>query len=407
MNKKHLKDVFAMPNAGRKKVASVLGVSDVEARILCKIRDEHETLQEFLSEELVKTNKKLEAKVQRYQDLNRILKKHSREHDRVSNALEGLVEELISELKKTTENLISIDHKTKIEETTLLVQFSDPHLNELIDMADNRYDFIVASKRMQKFANEIKLEAKLRGSKKIILAMTGDLLNSDRRIDELLSLSTNRAKASLIATKLITYLIMDLNTVADVTVTYVTGNESRIRDDWGYVDDFVSDNYDTLIFHMLRDSLGGKAGIDFIDGDPWEMVLNINGKNILISHGASIKSNTQAGIQQVIGKFAAKGVIVDYILIGHIHFANVTDVYSRSGSLAGCNTYSDRALNLITKASQLLHIITVDGDIHNKRVDLQNTVGYEGYPIQDDLDAYNAKSASKVRSSETIIRIIT
>ena len=356
--------------------------------------------------EIIKENNKAKKQTQKFRDLNRITEKSYRERNRVDNALEALNESLIYELQNYSAQIQTVCHSIVDVDNTLVVQLSDPHFNELVDIPDNKYDFIIASKRLHKYANEVKIEAQVRKSKKIVIALTGDLLNSDRRIDELLNQSTNRAKASLIAAQLLTYFITDLNSYCNVDVAYVTGNESRIKDDWGYTDEVVSDNYDVLIFNMLKMMFRGKKGIGFIEGDPWELVLNINGNNLLLSHGTAIKGDTQKGIQQVLGKYAAKGIIIDYVIIGHIHFANVTDIYTRSGSLVGCNTYSDRALNLITKASQVLHVFTVNGDIHNKRVDLQNIEGFEGYPIEDDIEAYNAKSASMCHLPETIIKIV-
>lgn len=357
-------------------------------------------------QDLVEYNVRAEKRLQKSQDLNRIKNKAFREHARVENALEALTESLIYELKSYGNKIQTVQHPLVEDDTALLVQLSDTHFNELIDLPNNRYDFIVAGKRLHKYANEIKIEARARGCKKLILALTGDLLNSDRRIDELLSMSTNRAKAALISLQLLTYFITDLNSMCNVEIAYVTGNESRIRDDYGFVDEFISDNYDVLIFNMLKMMFKGNSGITFIEGDPWELVLSINGRNILLSHGASIKGDLQKSIQQVVGKYAHKGVIINYIIIGHVHFANITDLYTRSGSLCGNNTYSDRALDLITHASQVMHMITPQGDIHNKRVDLQHVEGYAGYPIKDDIDAYNAKSASKVHTPETIIKIV-
>lgn len=356
--------------------------------------------------DVIKENVRSVKQVQKFRDLNRIKDKAYREHARVENALEELSKSLIIELRDYGSKIKTVHHSMKKVGATLLVQLSDPHFNELIDLPNNRYDFIIAGQRLHKYANEIKLEAYIRGCKKIVLALTGDMLNSDRRIDELLAMSTNRAKASLIATRLLTYFITDLNDMCNVELAYVTGNESRIRDDYGFTDEFISDNYDVLIFNMLKMVFKDNPGITFIEGDPWELVLNINGKNILLSHGASIKGDVQAKIQQIVGKYAAKGILIDYIIIGHIHFANVTDLYTRSGSLCGNNTYSDRALDLITKASQVMHMITPTGDIHNKRIDLQNVEGFVGYPVEDDIEAYNAKSASKVHRQETIIKIV-
>ena len=41
------------------------------------------------------------------------------------------------------------------------------------------------------------------------------------------------------------------------------------------------------------------------------------------------------------------------------------------------------------------------------RVELSDVTDYKGYPIQDDLDAYNAKATAKIHSGTTIIKIVT
>ena len=61
---------------------------------------------------------------------------------------------------------------------------------------------------------------------------------------------------------------------------------------------------------------------------------------------------------------------------------------------------------LTSRASQNLHIQYEDGNIDSVKVDLQNFDGYEGYPIQKQLEEYNAKSASKMWGNEVIIKIV-
>ncbi|KKK51450.1 hypothetical protein LCGC14_3114790, partial [marine sediment metagenome] len=134
-------------------------------------------------------------------------------------------------------------------------------------------------------------------------------------------------------------------------------------------------------------------------------VINVNNSNILITHGTGIKEG-QSAMQQVFGKYAAKGILLDYAIFGHIHFTNITDIYSRSGSLIGNNVYSDRVLNLITKASQVVHIVEVDGTINSLKVGLQYASDYEGYDIQDDLEAYNSKLADNTKQRTTIVKVV-
>ena len=46
--------------------------------------------------------------------------------------------------------------------------------------------------------------------------------------------------------------ILDLNQIANISIACVTGNESRVNDELGWVDIVASDNYDFTIFEMLR-----------------------------------------------------------------------------------------------------------------------------------------------------------
>lgn len=349
---------------------------------------------------------KLEKSVQKYRDLNRINNKDKRSLYRITNTLEELNTDLIGQLEVIGKSLKVPKPNIIDKGTVAVVQISDTHFNELVDLPNNQYDFYVASKRLQKYATEVRQYCSIKNIKKIVIAITGDLINSDRRLDEKLSMSTNRTKATLLAVSLLEYFIMDIADIAPIDVAYVTGNESRVAEEYGNTDMVVTDNYDVIIFNMLRILFKGAKYINFIESNPVETVLSINGINLLMLHGTTIGGDSQKKIQQVIGKYSAKGITIDYTIFGHIHFANITDLYARSGSLVGNNAYSDYGINLVTKASQNLHFIKEDGEIQNIRIELDRTTGYEGYPIKDDINAYNAKSASKLYQRHAIIEIV-
>lgn len=358
--------------------------------------------------EIIKKTVRLAKDKQKLQDTNRIERKSFREYSRIENAVAEYNKALIEKFDEVEFNVKTTKHKDVENPAVLIVQIADPHFNELVDLPHNKYDFTIASKRLQRYAERIKKYAKTTQANKILVIMTGDLLNSDRRLDELLSMATNRAKATLIAINLLQQFILDLNTIANVEVGYVSGNESRVKEEWGWTEILATDNYDTSIFNMLQLLFKGKKGIDFINGNsPNELVLNINKNNILFLHGHSIKNDAQKTIQQICGKYSGKGIRIDYVIYGHIHFANITDLFARSGSLVGSNAYADYELNLISKASQNIHAIFEDGTIENTRIELQNTSGYEGYYIDDDLEAYNVKSLDKIsKPKETVIKVV-
>jgi len=45
------------------------------------------------------------------------------------------------------------------------------------------------------------------------------------------------------------------------------------------------------------------------------------------------------------------------MLFGHYHSCRIGDNFARGGSLSGANGYSDKFLEMSTKASQNIHII--------------------------------------------------
>jgi len=229
--------------------------------------------------------------------------------------------------------------------------------------------------------------------------MTGDMINSDRRLDELMNMATNRARASVMATILLEQFLMDLNRSFNVEVTYVSGNESRVNKEMGHSDISVSDNYDTMIYEMLRMMFRKNRGMVFYNEPIREHVVKILNKNILIIHGQTIKNgNVSTQMQKIKSKWTDHtGEKIHYVIWGHYHAAQITDLHARSGSLCGGNDYSDHGLQLSTRASQNVYIVRKDA-INAMKIDLQDVSGITGYKIEKDLEAYHVKSFEKVPS---------
>ena len=351
--------------------------------------------------EIVKYNIKLAKQKQKFQDLNRIERKAFRDDSRQENALVEYNTEIIKLLNRHSLNT-KINKKKHKTEAAIVVQLADLHLNELVEIESNKYDFNVAAKRLQKYAYKVKEYVKFHKANKVLVAITGDLINSDRRLDEKLSMATNRAKATFLGVHLLKYFILDINEVAEVQVCCVTGNESRITEYLGWVDMVASDNYDFTIFEMLRLLL---PDINFLRGDALELVVEINGKNMLVIHGHQLGKMDANQVGRVVSKYSGKGTIIDFIICGHLHETMIRDNIARSASLVGSNAYSENALNLSGTAAQNIYCFTDDGR-HDIRIDLQETDGWDGYDIKEELFAYNAKSAQKTHKKETIFKII-
>ena len=361
--------------------------------------------QEPSDPEIISHNIKLAKQTQKSLDTNRIERKAVREHLRKDNAIEELTNAFTEIVEKHQFDKVTTKHKVnKPAESMGIFQFSDAHFNELVDIPGNEYSFEVAAARCKKYVDEAKIYFNSNGIKKVLFALTGDMLNSTRRYDEILSQATNRASAMYIAVELISQMLTDLNKDYDVDVASVIGNESRVTENIHWTETGASENYDIMIFNTLKILFNKSKGINFLDGNIFEQVVDIMGQKVLLIHGHSKSLHSTSGVQKIIGKFTRQGVHVDFVIFGHIHEAYISDRFARSASLAGDNSYSSQSLQLAGRASQNIHIISKES-INSIKIDLQNTEDIEGYDITYALEQYNAKSWGKAHQETKIITI--
>lgn len=367
-----------------------------------------------LDYETIEENVKLAKANQALADQNRIKNKAFREHARIENAVEEFSKSILHELQNHGVALSHCPRRTGAldpEAAALVVHLSDNHFNELVNLPTNRFDFEVGARRLALLARKIKTFGQAYGVQRVVVFFGGDLMNSDRRLDELLAMSTNRARATLLAVHLYKQFLMDLRADFFVDVFGVTGNESRVKDNLGWVDVVATDSYDFTIYAMLNALFNAThdKGMRFHDFQANDVVFKVHNETFLGIHGHQISAGDQKKVQAMIGKYAAKGVNITHILCGHIHSALVSDYVSRNSSLVGSNAYSEEALGFVSKASQNIHLVTPQG-LDGIKVDLQNVDGVEGYEIISQLAQYNAKSAdrahSAMREPETIVRVV-
>lgn len=364
-----------------------------------------EDIEDGLDENIQVENIKLAKKVQRLQDTARLHNKSFRDTIRADNALGEVQDQLLAELKRLNLSKSTKVHKMKVGDDAYgIVHISDVHLNELIDLPHNKYDWTIAGKRMKKHVDAAKRIFGSYGIKNVLVAYTGDILNSDRRPDEFLGNAGNRAKACLLACDLYQQMLLDLNNDFNLTVAAVSGNESRLPKDVGWIPEVASDNYDFIIYEMLRRLLDSK-GIRFLkNSDPGELVVRLGKQNLLLIHGHGAIENRapDRSILQLKGRYLAHNkTCIDMVIWGHVHSCIVGDSYARSSSMCGSNDYAEKALGLSGRASQNLYVISEANGFDGMKIDLQNTENVTGYSIQTQLEEYNTKSADK--ASKTIM----
>ena len=339
------------------------------------------------------------ASKQKLADINQGLRKENRESYRLYNSLETVYKEYVSLLKSSPFASFTItEHKDTGVDRYGVFHMSDLHLNELIapqEANGNMFDFSVASKRLQKHVYEAKRIFKCYNVNKVLVAGTGDFINSDRRLSEKLASATSQVRASLLATYLLQQVIIDLAQDFTVSVAMVVGNESRLgEDDFDSADVLASQNWDYMIFQQLRMLFIGKS-IEFVEAFNYtkQVVTLDNGFNVLLVHGnLGRNAASDKHIAQIIQQYVMNGIPIHMILCGHIHSASIGDYLSRSASLCGGNAYSSNDLGCISRASQNVYIVNQDMGYYGMKIDLQNTDGYTGYNIIDELERYNVRN---------------
>lgn len=394
-------------NGSMPETARLLGVDRTTVSRRLSAAEKH-GIHAYTDLEIFYKNIDLAKQKQALSDTNRIERKSFRERARVENAVSEYQKEIVSLLSgKDFYKKTAVKSKPKKQDSSMLVHWSDHHLNERIQLSHNTYDWNVASKRLMKHVMAVKRHAKAHDIKHIHVQFTGDMINSDRRMDELLANAGNRAKATVLAVDLYSQALMDLAQDFYVTYSGISGNESRLGQNVSWEDEGATDNFDFTIYEMLHLVLQDK--VTFLrPQDPRESLIEISGQNILSIHGdgAVGVNNLQKSVQAIKGRYVAQGIKVDIVIWGHIHEAVIADWYARSASLAGSNTYNERALNLAGRASQNIYIVYQGGGFDGIKIDLQNTDGIKGYNLDSRLHAYATKAANKLHKTDTIMKIV-
>lgn len=359
--------------------------------------------------EIIGENVKLAKQKQRIQDQNRIERKSFREYARVENAVSEYCASILNVLK---ENAKDLSNKLNITDCGIVgggvgvIHITDLHANELIDLEHNQYNFHILSKRLKKQISESLAYFKFRGVEKVLMAFGGDLLNSDRRLDELLNQATNRAKATVLTSHIILQAILHVRQHYKVDIVSVLGNESRANKEMTFSNEAFSDNYDFSIISSCKQTLefAKIEGVTFHSIDTMETTIDFGEQKWLLAHDVSKLTDKQEKTQSAIGRYQLKGESINFILGGHIHSHRGTDYSCRAGSLAGSNTYNEHALNLQGRASAVCYVVKGKERFY-QYIDCQEA-NNEGYEVISQLEAYNIKSDLKTKDNTPILKVV-
>lgn len=355
-----------------------------------KADENNERLSQYQQDQIISLQKSL----QNARDQNNLHRKINRNIDREVNALSTLYEAIHNELKNVIfAKPVDSYHISEEKDATKVgvIQLSDLHFGETTDNSHPyKHDNKVAYRKLKHFHNEVYKTFQQNGIKKVVIAFTGDMMNSDRRLDEVTMNAGTRAQTLVEALDILQEFIANVAVWADeVYIASVIGNESRIGQFVSWAAHTATDNFDYIIHNCLDMLFRNNNKVKFIsmEDDVHEKLLDIEGFKLLLTHGNNTlaSKNPEVEVAKLKGRYADKGQNVDYVIFGHIHSTMITDTFARSASLVGGNGYSDKNLNLSSKASQNYYII----DTNNKTITGSN-VDLTHHGLVKDEDAAKA-----------------
>ena len=315
------------------------------------------------------------------------------------SSLEELNKELINSLKKLKPIEVEKNINNNVEpiecDDVLVVHCGDWHLGELSsEFKDTGFDMDIASKRLKKYADYIKNEVLSKGIKKVVIMCGGDICNNVTLLSKRLLQTSNRAVTTIMAVILFQHFILDIYSVCkNIVFAGVGNNESRYDEDYFEDEYLITNCADYVVYNMLELLFKDFDTIKFLQGRNCEKVVCINeNNNFLLTHGVAFgKGDVEKSVQQAISRYAVKGINIRYVLLSHIHCARNSSYFSRNGSLCGGNAYSNSTLNLQTRASQNILLVSKNGDIQTIALDLDNVDEIQGYNINNEIEKFNLK----------------
>lgn len=282
-----------------------------------------------------------------YKDMSKRLKKFEEKNYFLNKIINDVKESIVEVTPKHKWNQI----KPKTTGFHGVIQLSDIHYGELVDLDTNSYNMNMADNRINKMFSYSTRRFMTSGVKDVHVLFTGDLSNlSMIHDDKKSSEEVSRAKAM---TRLYQTLASQieglLNNGLNVYIGGVVGNESRLSDKFSNLDEQACDNYDYILFQWLKARFGSSIRYHN-ECDKLHDVITVNGRNILLTHGDKVNpKDPRASIAKLKQMYSD----VDYVLFGHIHSTMITDEFARSSSVVGANSYSQNKLLISdSKAAQ-------------------------------------------------------
>lgn len=243
---------------------------------------------------------------------------------------------------------------------TVILFLSDLHWGEKIRLEAmdglNSYDIQIARNRLKRYFQTI-VELMTKHwvgppPARLILILGGDLISGEIHLE---LAKTNEAQALPAVRDLATHLTDGLifakrHLPCEIDVISIAGNHGRVPLK-PESKDYAENSYDTLVSDFLDMGLRNVEGINFYVPPSPDALFSVYGWHFLATHGNNIGSRggqgfigpsatAARGMKRVCMDYAARGVHLDFVLIGHLHTPLQLEEGFVNGCLGGPSEYS-------------------------------------------------------------------
>lgn len=240
--------------------------------------------------------------------------------------------------------------------------FGDLHLGVNCDNAKNRFNYEIATQRIERLANKVIYYCKLNKIKTLHFCNLGDMIHGIIHTNARIEVEFDVAEQVIKSSELVANLLSTLNkSIPNIVYRSVLDNHSRVTPN--KEESVEAEQFSRIIDEIIQLRLRG-SGIKFedntIDRGIGSFELS-SGKNFIFVHGHqdSVKDINKTLL--AIGSITRKSI--DYFALGHYHNPNEKDVNGTlvftNGSIVGPEQFAF-GKRLLTPASQKLLIFSDD-----------------------------------------------
>lgn len=257
--------------------------------------------------------------------------------------------------------------EVKESEKKMIVALSDLHIGAIVELDINTYNYDIAVKRLNEYANSIITKCKSEKITSVHVMNLGDVIeHSNMRYDQGFSAEFTYSEQITKATDLIIkFLLLLQENGLKITYAGIAGNHDRRDEDKNknLSGDHAVKHINSSIKMFIE--LSKIKNVEYVQAKDYKHSFVINGKNFIAVHGDLDNKNDANVLSK---RSQMDEVIYDYMLMGHFHSREIKELGNDklllvSGSLKGADDYSVDKIKKLSAPSQSYYIIDEDGNL--------------------------------------------